>query len=280
MDKCDGRLSDNQGTVRDVVDNQGDVLNHISYDSFGNVTGQSNPEAFFRFGYTGREFDQETGQYYYRARYFDSEIGRFISEDPISFNAGDANLYRYVFNGPTNFTDPSGLLTLFKSNPVIDGLRIAGSTSPPTMLLAGTLENVPAVRALDLDIKINAGEGFAKDAQRYWAQRYVDPSRPWYDRGGSFVAGSLASLWTCDNSDATFATLSTALAVNKAVGTPLGGTNKAVDGVLPGSCFVAGTKVLTPNGHKAIEKIIVGEAVVSANPETGEVSNHLVKKLF
>jgi hypothetical protein len=34
--------------------------------------------------------------------------GGFISEDTIGFTGGDANLYRYVFNSPTNFTDPSG----------------------------------------------------------------------------------------------------------------------------------------------------------------------------
>ena len=63
----------------------------------------------FRFGYTGREQDAETGLDYYRARYYDSAVGRFISEDPIGFGAGDANLYRYVGNSPTNYTDPSGL---------------------------------------------------------------------------------------------------------------------------------------------------------------------------
>ncbi|NEQ42457.1 MAG: DUF4258 domain-containing protein [Leptolyngbya sp. SIOISBB] len=35
-------------------------------------------------------------------------MGRFLSEDPIGFDAGDANLYRYVFNSPTNYTDPTG----------------------------------------------------------------------------------------------------------------------------------------------------------------------------
>jgi RHS repeat-associated protein len=94
--------------VRDVVDSQGNILNHLSYDSFGNVTGESNPDVDFRFGYTGREFDEETGQYYYRARYYDSGVGRFISEDPIGFDAGDPNLYRYVLNSPANYTDPSG----------------------------------------------------------------------------------------------------------------------------------------------------------------------------
>jgi hypothetical protein len=32
-----------------------------------------------------------------------------MSQDPIGFNAGDANLYRYVGNGPTSYVDPSGL---------------------------------------------------------------------------------------------------------------------------------------------------------------------------
>jgi len=35
-------------------------------------------------------------------------LGLF-SQDPIGFAGGDANLYRYVGNSPTNATDPSGL---------------------------------------------------------------------------------------------------------------------------------------------------------------------------
>jgi RHS repeat-associated protein len=78
------------------------------YDSFGNRTEAMSAD--FRFGYTGRELDTETGLYYYRARYYDAAVGRFISEDPIGFSAGDTNLYRYVFNNATNYTDPSGKL--------------------------------------------------------------------------------------------------------------------------------------------------------------------------
>ena len=42
---------------------------------------------------------------------FDPTIGRWLEEDPMGFNAGDPNLYRYVFNAPSGYTDPSGLLT-------------------------------------------------------------------------------------------------------------------------------------------------------------------------
>lgn len=84
------------------------VLNHTVYDSFGQVTEESNPAVDFRFGYTGREQDEESDLMYYRARYFDPATGTFVGEDPLGFGAGDANLYRYVFNSPTNFTDPDG----------------------------------------------------------------------------------------------------------------------------------------------------------------------------
>jgi RHS repeat-associated protein len=99
-------LGDRQGSVVDLVNEQGAVVNHFVYDSFGNRT--SSTAADFRFGYTGRELDAETGLYYYRARYYDPAVGRFISEDPIGFSAGDTNLYRYVGNNATNYTDPTG----------------------------------------------------------------------------------------------------------------------------------------------------------------------------
>ena len=105
-------LADHQGSVRDVIDNQGNLLNHLTYDSYGQVTSETNPDLDFRFGYTGREWDEETGLYYYRARYFDPAPGTFVSVDPLGFAAGDPNVYRYVFNSPTNYTDPSGELPI------------------------------------------------------------------------------------------------------------------------------------------------------------------------
>lgn len=102
-------LADHLGTIRDILDHTGASLNHIRYDSFGNITAQTDPTIDTRYAFTGREFDPETGLHYYRARYYDAAIGRFLSEDPITFGASDANLYRYVWNCPVMFADSTGL---------------------------------------------------------------------------------------------------------------------------------------------------------------------------
>ena len=50
-----------------------------------------------------REFDEESGLYFYRARYYDPAVGRFVSRDPIGINGGQ-NLYTYAENNPINQT--------------------------------------------------------------------------------------------------------------------------------------------------------------------------------
>lgn len=55
--------------------------------------------------------DVETGLYFYRARYYHPGLGTFVSRDPIEYNSGDVNLYRYCLNAPGRFADPSGLET-------------------------------------------------------------------------------------------------------------------------------------------------------------------------
>jgi RHS repeat-associated protein len=95
---------DHLGSTRELTDEQGNVSERIEYDSFGNGEGSS----LTRYGYTSREWDAETGLYYYRNRWYDPSVGRFISEDPIGLSGG-VNWYAYVANNPIRFADPLGL---------------------------------------------------------------------------------------------------------------------------------------------------------------------------
>ncbi len=105
-------LSDYLGTIRDLANNSGEVMNHYIYDSFGNVIAQTDEQFENRYLFTSREFDFKTGLYFYRTRYYNVLLGRFLNEDQISFAGGDANLYRYVGNQPLSLVDPSGMTSV------------------------------------------------------------------------------------------------------------------------------------------------------------------------
>jgi RHS repeat-associated protein len=107
-------LADHLGTIRDLATHDSTahtttVANHRRYDSFGNLVSESNAAVDEVFGYTGRMFDEATGLQNNLNRWYDPKAGRWISEDPIGFAAGDTNFSRYVGNAPTLASDPSGL---------------------------------------------------------------------------------------------------------------------------------------------------------------------------
>ena len=101
-------LTDQLGSVTDLVSSSGTDLDHIVYDPYGNIVTETNSSNGDRSEFAGMEYDSTTGIYYDHARYYDAAVGRFISQDPKGFAAGDANLYRYVGNAPTIATDPTG----------------------------------------------------------------------------------------------------------------------------------------------------------------------------
>jgi len=130
-------LADQVGTIRDIarLDNgQFSAVNHRVYDSFGNLTSQTNGAVTIAFGFTGKWTDAETGMTHHLFRWYDPKIGKWISEDPLSFSAGDTNLSRYVSNSPLTNVDPLGL----------DELSINGNADhggPAQPLLPGDPEN-------------------------------------------------------------------------------------------------------------------------------------------
>jgi RHS repeat-associated protein len=103
-------LADHLNTVRDFVDSSGVLLNHRQFDSFGNLTAESNPTATdYLFTFTGGYQDSLSNLIYRWHRWFDAAASRWLTDDPIGFQSRDTNLQRYVANFPTNIFDPTGL---------------------------------------------------------------------------------------------------------------------------------------------------------------------------
>jgi RHS repeat-associated protein len=103
------------GSITEVTDESGVIVERYEYDVYGAVTIYDSSDVTITtsaianpYLFTARRYDPESGNYYYRARYYSPALGRFLSQDPLGFEAGDYNLYRYAFNNPTNLTDPSG----------------------------------------------------------------------------------------------------------------------------------------------------------------------------
>jgi len=102
-------FADGLGSVARITNSSGDVLKTMRYDAFGNFLADSGSTDGDYVSFTGREYDDMFGLYYYRARYYSPMTGRFTTRDPIGLAGGDFNLYRHTRNNPVNFIDPLGL---------------------------------------------------------------------------------------------------------------------------------------------------------------------------
>ena len=94
------------GSVRNLTNAAGTVIESYDYDPYGNPTANSTVGNPIRF--TGRWYDAESGLYDYRARVYDPKIGRFLQRDPWGY-WDSMNLFTYVNNDPINWLDPFGL---------------------------------------------------------------------------------------------------------------------------------------------------------------------------
>jgi len=130
------------GSVVMVSDSNGAPYQSYSYDAWGKVTAKDSSGNVLAasaiaspFLFTGREYDSATGLYDYRARTYSPELGRFLQMDPIKFEGGDANIFRYCGNDPVNWIDPSGRNPIAGAIAGVEGGFIVGG--PAGAILGG-----------------------------------------------------------------------------------------------------------------------------------------------
>jgi RHS repeat-associated protein len=126
-------FSDSQGNISALVSPSGMILAQYQYDPFGNLISKSGLMADInKCRYSGKEWEENAGLYYYGYRFYDPNLQRWINRDPLGepgfetlqgrssilagtlFSSylrprGDI-LYAYVLNGPVNHYDPLGLV--------------------------------------------------------------------------------------------------------------------------------------------------------------------------
>ncbi len=60
------------------------------------------------YRFNGKEYDQETGNYYYGQRYYDPKLSIWLSVDRLAAKYPSHSPYNFVLNNPINFIDPNG----------------------------------------------------------------------------------------------------------------------------------------------------------------------------
>lgn len=141
---------DGLGSVTNLTDSSGATAESYSYDVFGkpNTTSSIGNTRMF----TGREYDAETGLYYYRARYYSPTTGRFLQRDlwptPLTNPSSLVNRYLYCENAPVNWVDPLGLckeenalVQWWKNNVTLDNFEALSNS----MAANPTLDGLPQV---------------------------------------------------------------------------------------------------------------------------------------
>ncbi|QTY28294.1 RHS repeat-associated core domain-containing protein [Flavobacterium sp. CS20] len=113
--------SDHLGSSNYVSNYDGDISQHAEYLPFGELLTDEHLNSHnTRYKYNGKEFDQETGNYYYGARYYNPKNSLWLSVDPLAEERPGMTPYNFVQNNPLNRIDPDGALDMEVQQPLDD----------------------------------------------------------------------------------------------------------------------------------------------------------------
>ena len=100
---------DHLGSSSYITNLEGEVVQHIEYVPFGEVFVEERNNIWNTpYLFNAKEFDEETGLYYYGARYYDPRISLWISTDPKQESYFAFSSYVYCGNNPLIYIDPNG----------------------------------------------------------------------------------------------------------------------------------------------------------------------------
>ena len=100
---------DHLGSSSYITNLDGEVVQHIEYVPFGEVFIEERNNIWNTpYLFNAKEFDEETGLYYYGARYYEPRLGLWISCDPQEENYPTFNSYCYTANNPIRYIDTDG----------------------------------------------------------------------------------------------------------------------------------------------------------------------------
>ena len=100
---------DHLGSSSYITNLDGEVVQHIEYVPFGEVFIEERNSIWNTpYLFNAKEFDEETGLYYYGARYYDPRLSVWMSTDLKEAKYPGLSTYCYSFNNPIRLKDYDG----------------------------------------------------------------------------------------------------------------------------------------------------------------------------
>ena len=100
---------DHLGSSSYITNLDGEVVQHIEYVPFGEVFIEERNDVWNTpYLFNAKEFDEETGMYYYGARYYDPRLSLWMSTDALKEKVPNVSSYAYTENNPITYVDPDG----------------------------------------------------------------------------------------------------------------------------------------------------------------------------
>ena len=100
---------DHLGSSSYITNLDGEVSQHIEYVPFGEVFIEERNNTWNTpYLFNAKEFDEETGMYYYGARYYEPRLSLWMSCDPMQEKYAYITPYCYTFDNPVKYIDPTG----------------------------------------------------------------------------------------------------------------------------------------------------------------------------
>ena len=202
---------DHLGSSSYITNLDGEVSQHIEYVPFGEVFIEERNNTWNTpYLFNAKEFDEETGMYYYGARYYEPRLSLWMSVDPISnydprnsenyldgehnggvFNAYNLNPYSYCYQTPIRFVDPNGKqVDIIITNKVVGKtqIRLIGSENyqdaPKTLetnlyLMTVTDRKTKTISTYkvtrDAPVAVGTDEDWFSDNETYVANTAFEP---------------------------------------------------------------------------------------------------------
>src|SRR5699024_10698091 len=120
---------DHLGSTSYITNTTGEISQHnlsrflgMEYLPFGETLVEEHRNSYNSpFKFNGKEYDAETGNYYYGARYMNPKWSTFLTPDPALERYPSISPYAYTLNNPVRYVDPTGMFVESRDDIILKG---------------------------------------------------------------------------------------------------------------------------------------------------------------